>query len=533
MLRFKNSLRRIVTIGMAAAIALTVNVTAFAAEPYRAYTYDTWEDAIPSQSAYRVGKTVSGSEMGLSRLSDPADPLFVSEDASDSLKEANDLFVDDEKEEFWVADRGNNRVLRLNKNLEVTGCYTGVLDGSEESAFKEPQGLYIKTSILDGKHYIYIADTGNSRILKAEVTSDRVLTKVVEYQKPKSELYSVKTFNPSKVIADAAENVYAVCKEVNTGAVQFDKNGEFQGFYGANRVEATAAVIAQKLWRKIASKEQIQGMQRSVPVEYANFDIDKDGFIYTVTEANSSTDAVKKVNPAGYNIWDNETGDEYNFGDYATAFDATATQSFATKLTDISVGDNGLINVLDYTTGRVFQYDRLCNLLCIFGTKSSNASQKGSFTSPNAVECLGNNVYVIDGSKNDITVFTLTSYGQSLHNADEFYVQGKYDLAQPEWEDVLKRDGGCPIAYIGMGKAALKSGEYTEALHYFKTAYDRRDYNKAFEYARKEYLRDNFTAIMAVIIILIVLLVAVKILHKRNIRIFRMIFKRFNTKEGK
>ena len=40
-------------------------------------------------------------------------------------------------------------------------------------------------------------------------------------------------------------------------------------------------------------------MARNVPVEYANFDIDADGFIYTVTEVSTSTDAVKKLNPSG------------------------------------------------------------------------------------------------------------------------------------------------------------------------------------------------------------------------------------------
>ena len=47
--------------------------------------------------------------------------------------------------------------------------------------------------------------------------------------------------------ADKAENIYVVCKAVNTGSVQFNRDGEFQGFYGANRVEVTAAVVAQKL----------------------------------------------------------------------------------------------------------------------------------------------------------------------------------------------------------------------------------------------------------------------------------------------
>lgn len=521
--------------------ALSAAVTSFGAEPYKTYIYDNWEDAIPSQNAYRVGDTVSGHKMGLEKLADKNDPLFVSEDAPDSLKEPADLFVDKEEKEFWVADKGNDRILRLNEDLEVTGCYTGVTGDTKinvkkdgESKFKAPLGIYVKTSIHDGKHYIYIADTDNSRLVKAEVVSDRELKLTAEYTQPDSELYSAKTFNPSKVIADKAENVYAVCKEVNTGAVLFDKTGKFQGFYGANRVEVTAKVIAQKFWRKIASKEKIEGMQRSVPVEYANFDIDDDGFIYTVTEANSSTDAVKKVNPAGYNIWDNAVGDEYNFGDFvAQATDTEVDKSFATQLTDISIGDNGTINVLDYTTGRVFQYDRLCNLLCIFGTKSSTNAQKGGFISPNAVETLGNNVYVIDGTKNNITVFTLTAFGSDLHEADELYVEGKYTEAEPKWRDVLKRDGGYPLAYVGLGKAALNNDKYSESLKAFKTAYDRNDYNKAFEYARKDWLQHNFAVVIVILVILIVWAVTVNILHKKGIKIFKKLIGKKKKKGGR
>ena len=184
-------------------------------------------------------------------------------------------------------------------------------------------------------------------------------------------MYSSKTFNPTKILVDNAENVYAVVKSVNTGSVQFARDGSFTGFHGANRVEVTAAVIAQKLWRTIASNDQIAGMARNVPVEYANFDIDADGFIYTVTEVSTSTDAVKKLNPAGYNIWDNDVGNKYNFGDIAEAqWDATTNSKHSTRLTDIVIGNNGLINVLDYETGRVFQYDRNCNLVGIFGTKN-------------------------------------------------------------------------------------------------------------------------------------------------------------------
>lgn len=540
MLRIKNSMKKILCAGMAAVTALSMTVSAFAAEPYDSYIYDTWEDAIPSQNAYRIDRAVTGADMGLDRLSDPEDPLFISEDASARLNNCKDLFLDTDEQTFWVADTDNNRVLRLDMNLKLTGVYTGVWGDTEinvgedgESKFAAPSGIYSKRSLFTDELYIYIADYDNSRVVKASVESDRKLSLVQEYTKPETELYSVETFNPSKVIADLAENVYAVCTSVNTGSVQFNKDGEFQGYYGANRVEVTAKVIAQKLWRKIASNEQIAGMTRNVPVEYANFDIDEDGFIYTVTEAaNTTTDAVKKLNPAGYNIWDNSAGNEYTFGDVAGEYDATTNSSYSTRLTDIVVSDNGIINVLDFATGRVFQYDRECNLLCIFGTKNSTNDQRGSFSNPNAVEAYGNNIYVIDGSKNDITVYSETTFGKLMHEAVELYDQGRYSEAKPIWQEVVSRDGGYPLAYIGLGKAALNDGEYSDALDYFETAYDQDDYDKAFKYAREEFCQDNFTAIIVIVVVVVVLLLVLARLHKKGIYIIKGRFGK-KEKEGK
>ena len=515
MLRIKNSFKKILCAGLAAVAAVSMTLEAFAAEPYKSYIYDTWNDSIPSQNAYRIDKTVTGYDMGLSRLSDPADPLFLSETASARLSNPKDMYFDPDEKEFWIADTDNNRILRLNDKLELVGAYAELSDGSR---FASPSGVYVKRSLYDDKPlYIYIADYENSRVVKAAVKNDHELEMVQEYTRPDTDLYTVETFNPSKVVADFAENVYAVCTSVNQGAVQFNRSGKFQGYYGANRVEVTAAVIAQKLWRKFASNEQISGMTRNVPVEYANFDIDEGGFIYTVTEAaNTTTDAVKKLNPAGYNIWDNSAGNEYKFGDMASEYDPTQNQTYSTRLTDICVADNGLINVLDFSTGRVFQYDRNARLLCIFGTKNSTNDQRGSFSNPNAVEAYNNNIYVIDGSKNDVTIYSETTFGALMHEAVELYDQGRYSEAKPIWQNVIARDGGYPMAYIGLGKAALNEGEYSKALDYFKTAYDQDDYDRAFKYAREEFLRENFTLIIIVLAVIIVFLFVLSKMHKKG-----------------
>lgn len=528
------TLARLTSLLAAGCIAVSAAVTAFADEPYKSYNYDNWDDAIPSQAGYTVARVLNGETMGFEALRDPSGPVYISDSEPINLSEARDFYNYNDKE-LWIADTSNNRILRLDSNYQVTGCYKSVTgDSKSEDAqptadgrgtvFKEPQGLFVTDSPTTGKQTVYIADYANARVVRASVKSATELELEQEYLKPTEALYTSKTFNPTKVVVDYAENVYAVVKSVNTGSVQFSADGAFTGFYGANRVAVTAKVIAQKLWRKIASNEQIEGMTRNVPVEYANFDMDDEGFIYTVTEVTTSTDAVKKINPAGYNIWDNVVGDEYKFGDHTDAvWDMATKKTYATKLTDIAVSSDGLINVLDFETGRVFQYDRLCNLICIFGTKNSAADQRGSFSSPNAVEVFGGDVLVLEGAKtrNDITVFTMTTFGDNLHKAFELYDEGLYVEAAPYWNEVIKRDGGYTYAHVGLGKADLKNHKYASAMKRFKIANDKDDYDKAFEYYREEWLQGHFTGIAVVIIILIVLWIANKILKKMGIVIFQ------------
>ncbi|MGN1133852.1 MAG: hypothetical protein ACI4RN_05280 [Oscillospiraceae bacterium] len=531
MIKIKEVLKKVLTITITACIASTAAISAFADEPYEAYNYDEYgEDyvaAVPAQSAYMAKKVVSGDEMDLSRLTDEKDPLFVSKNAKTVLNGANDIFLDDDNHEFWVADTKNNRVLRLDKDLKLIGRYYGVTGSKKNldkktgiSKFNSPTGLYVSKSIIDGNLYLYVADTENDRVVKAKVTSPTECKCVTEYTKPDNPLYEAETFKPSKVVVDNAENVYAVASSVNTGAVQFKSNGKFQGFYGANHVEVTAAVVAQKLWRKLASNDQIKGMTRSVPTEYANFDMDDEGFIYTVTEISneSNKDVVKKLNPAGYNIWDNAVGDEYEFGDLSKAKqDLAYDLTTKPKLTDIVVSNNGMISILDFETGRIFQYDELCNLVCIFGGKN-NAYQKGSFLAPNAIESYNNDIYVLDGTKNDITVFTETTFGSKLHEAYLLYDEGKYVEAKPYWEEVIQRDGGYTGAYVGLGKAVLNSDDYSTALKDFKVAYDQNDYDKSFKYSRSEFLNKYFTIIIIVLAVVIVLLIVRSHIRKKRRR---------------
>lgn len=491
----------------------------FAEDPYESYNYDAWGSAVPSQNGYIVKDTITGADMGLEQLSDPESPLFISETEPAELNDAKDFYLSPNNE-FFIVDTGNNRIIRTDINFNLIACYktfTGsklteevtLEDGTTEERvvtdLKSPYGIFV-----DEDDIMYIADRDNQRVIKVGFDCEII----TEYTRPDTELYNSVSFYCTKVLVDAAKNVYVICPAVNKGAIMFSPSGSFIGFYGANRVQVTAEVIRNKIWRRFATESQAMSLAGTTPVEYANFDIDDEGFIYTVTEvANVSTDALKKLNPAGTNILELTTNAaDLKFGDQETVTYSGTT--YVTRLTDVSIGDNGLINILDYTSGRVFQYDRECNLLFIFGCDQE--AQNGGFDNPNAIECLGNLIYILDGRNDDITIFEETLFGSYVHQAAELFNRGLYEESVGLWEEVLKRDGNYNMAYIALGRAYLNEDRYDEAVEYFKLAFQDDDYDRAFESRRKEMLRDNFTLIVVIIIALIVVGVVLGILKKKG-----------------
>lgn len=463
---------------------------AFADEPYEVYNYDRWGEAIPSQAGYLAERSISGEDFNIEHFSSP-----------------NDIFKDD-NDNFYLVDSGNNRIVvfdsEFSKVINIYDTFKG-LDG-KDTTLSNPMGIFVDSE----NGYMYIADNKNSRVIKSDMDGNIER----EFTKPTSEVYSQElTFLPQKVLVDSAGYVYVVVNNITSGAVMFDSNGDFVGFYGANKVKQTAEVISNYMWNLIATDEMRARRSKSVPVGFNNFDIDDEGFIYTCTQS-ENTDIIKKVNPAGDNLFE---GMEVFWGDDTTNVETDKTVAF----TDIDISDNGYINCLDLTTSRIFQYDSECNLMFVIGT---TAEQLGGFKQVSAVESMGANLYIVDSLKNTVTIFKETEFGSIVHEATDLYNDGYYEDALEPWYEVLKRDGNYRNAYIGIASAKLNSGDYEEAMKYSKLADSGARYNKAFEGYRQEWIDAHFGLIVFVIILIIVIWLANKILSKKmNTTLFKLL----------
>lgn len=500
----------------AAALVGSTCLTAFADEPYIGYSYDWWGDTVPSQNGYVVDKVISGTDIGCGSLSAPND-LFFAEDGT--LYIADSAYVgpygrSDQRGRIVVTDKDFN-LLNTIEYLDFSDVKDWLAEKEEERNnggiseelylretniyFNEPAGVYADDKIL------YVADKENDRVVMFTADKDGEGTgfgKVIKvFTRPDATYYDTSmTFKPSKVLIDAAKNVY-VCIKTNTrGAVVFSREGEFTGYYGANRVEKTADVIKNMFWKLIMSKEQIARMQKNVAVEISNFDIDSKNFVYTVTEnKNSDTDILKKMNSAGTNIFINLGYNNYIFGDALVTY--YHGKKYSSQITDVDIGPNGEINLLDLATGRVFQYDEECTLMFIFG---GLGNQKGTFQTVSAVESYGSDVYVLDSGKSSITVFKRTEFGSIVQEAMALFNAGKYEESIEPWKEALRRDSNYWMAYIGLGNAYLNADDYETAMDYFYRQ-SRGGYSDAFKSWRMNFVRENFTLFAVIILVLLVL----------------------------
>ena len=111
----------------------------------------------------------------------------------------------------------------------------------EAISLEDIEGLYVTKN-----HVIYAAQTSANRIL---VIREGTVVRTIE--KPVSSLISEDfIFSPTKIGLDIYGRVYVLSKGCYSGLLQFDVDGSFMGFFGANKVEVTAQVVFNYMWKR-------------------------------------------------------------------------------------------------------------------------------------------------------------------------------------------------------------------------------------------------------------------------------------------
>ena len=397
--------------------------------------------------------------------------------------------------EVYIADTGNSRVLVMDKNDTVRLVLQEFqrTDGTQDR-LKEPEGLFITST---GE--LYVADTGNNRVLV--FGTDGTFKK--EMPQPKSDsLPAGFVYIPKALALDKAGRMYVVAQNVNSGLMEFDESGTFRGYMGANRVSVDFLKV---LLKRFSTKEQIERLSQTVPTEYNNITVDSEGFVYVTTSAlpdqsisraiagrsqDERNAPIRKLNASGADVLQ-RAGSFPPVGD--TAYDyytVNYTQpSGPSKLLDITVDEAFSYTVLDGKRGHLFTYDSRGNLLYEFGGMSET---NAGFRSPVSLTQVDDVYYILDSGRNCIVKYKETAYGAMISQATADYAAGRYEQARSGWEQVLLQNSSCEIAYNGLGLVKYREKDYQSAMEYFKRGRNRSAYSKSYEQYRTQKLTEHF-----------------------------------------
>ncbi|MBO5228938.1 MAG: hypothetical protein J6B39_08100 [Lachnospiraceae bacterium] len=409
-----------------------------------------------------------------------------------------DMCVTDKKEIF-ILESGLGMVFRYDENFNLISILSEFkLSDGTTTTLKKPEGVFVSS-----KGVMYIADTANARVIVCDLEGNVSL--IVE--KPENILgTNLESFLPVKAVADSAGRISIVARNINSGIMQFSKDGIFTGYTGAPAVQVSAL---DKFLRKFYTEKQLASMTTYVPTEYNNIKIDANNFIWgtisslktdsitaaiTNMDLSGTTTPIKKLNMQGSDVLVRKDT-------FAPLGDLMFSET-PSKIVDVGLGPNGIYSMLDSTEGRIFSYNASGIMLYIFGGKGT---AKGDVQTPIAVDYIGDKILVLDSGLRSILVYEPTYYGNLLISAEGYYNEGDYTNANEAWKEVTTINANFKYPYIGLGNAEYNAGNYEDAMAYFEYADDKDLYSNAKEKIRKVVVEDAFPIVVSVIIVLIVI----------------------------
>lgn len=532
----KNKILSIACIALVLTLVLVTPVAALSDTPYQGYIYDSYDKSNPAPVGYEPEKLVNQSVLGLDSVGklydmdfDEDGNLYVLDSDNGSIYvldidlnlqstikivDVNGLIKDEAPKEEGTNTENGEAVEEGAPEVAVPAAEEESDESNEDSEesteevktvdFSKAKGIFIHGKGEDKR--IYIADTEHARLLVADIEGNLLQV----FLRPETTLIPKDVeFRPTRVVVSKENTVYVLCQHVYSGVLMLNQYGDFLGFCGANKIEMTASMLFDYMWKKLLGEEMKKTQQRYVPVEYTGLDIDDEGYLLACTVAGTEkSECIRRLNAKGNNIFPLST-----FGDLETAEIGDKVRT--TTFTDVTCIGDGVFAALDSEFGRIFVYDNDGSFLMSFGTKGS---QLGTFSTPLAIASYDDYVYVLDQSTNAITMFSANDYGKTVLKASRAYLKGLYNESIELWESVLVQNGAFETAYVSIGRSLMNLEDYKGAMEYFKLGQSRVDYSRAFQEYRTRLIAEWFDVIAVVIIVLAVgLFIFFKLRKKKKI----------------
>lgn len=492
--RMIKCIKKIISLIISILIVLSISIIVSAQDSLPTDTFTHWtmsdgqKKAVAMPPLYEADSVISARSLGFDK--DFGNIEFVT--------------FDRQGDAYILTDAG--RILRLNSNYELI-CDYKITDRSGNPVdFTGAKGIYVYSEAE-----LYIADTAHARVLYCV---DGVVQK--EILLPKTALIPDNfVFKPTRIVRNAQGYLYVLSEGSYYGAILYNPNGEFSGFFGSNTVKGNILSSLEYLWDRLTMNDVKRAqVSKTLPFQFSDICLDEKGFVYTSTGLNSddSVGQIRMLSPGGDGILSG--AESFNFGetDKVVRMDNEIRQNF----TGIQSDGNGLIYALDSGFGLIYIYDTEGNIVAAFGGGVGQGKQTGVFSAANSIAVNGSRIMVSDSLRGTVTFFERTEYGEILCTAQELTMNSNYNAARPLWNKVLEFDPVNRMALLGLAKATYQSGEYSEAMYYAKECNNAELYSQARQKLQNEFISRNFVWLFLLVIALVGGIVVLLVLTKRK-----------------
>ena len=435
--------------------------------------------------------------------------------------------VTDAAQNVYIADTGNNRIVVLDRYYKVNFTIAEFSnDQGVPDRLTAPQGVFVSEPNEKYGKLIWVCDTGSNRIVVFDEFGN--FQRIVE--EPESSLFDQDSvYKPVAIAVDSYNRLYVVSSTTYQGVIVMTDEGEFTGFIGAQAVQMSAWEI---IWRRFQTKEQREASEQKVSTEFNNITINKNkGLVYVTTSTidegavsgaitgkdKSGTNSPVKLLNANGAEIMRRNGFWMPAGEIDFSSRSTDEITGVSTIIDAAVGPEDTWSIIDEKRNRIYTYDFDGNLLFAFG---DNGTMLGNLGSIEAIAYQDTNMLILDKTNDNITVFQRTEYGNILLQAIAAEATQDFDLAINLWTDVLKRNSNFDSAYVGIGQAMYRNKDYANSLTYFESAYDTDNWSNSYKELRKEWMSTYFLLLLLLIVgLIVVVMLFFKWMGKINKRV--------------
>lgn len=379
----------------------------------------------------------------------------------EALNAPTDMMIKDGL--IYIADTGNKRII------------VSTLEGEYVREFGNGNLVYPSGVFVTNDGNVYVAD----RDAKMVFVFDPEGNLINSYGKPDSIMYGEEMeFKPQKITVNNAGVMYIVCEGNTNGVVEISPadGGTFLGYFGTNETHVTMLQVVQRM---VFTAEMRAKMVSNRPSTPGNLSIDEKGLIYTVTQG-EKYGSLKRLNIAGTNMIDPDAYDDNPVAVVAGNYDNVYVAS---------------------ARGYIYEFNNEGDMLFVFGGSDDGRSRIGLSTNVAAIAIDdSDHVYTLDTEKSQIQIFEPTEFTNLLHEALYLYSKGRYTESKEPLTKVLTMNSMFDYANKAMGRALQQEEDYEQAIKYATLAKDYSGYSDSFWEIRNKWLNKNLVPAIIIIV---------------------------------